>query len=245
MTYNGGFAKYVKVKEKYYYIFNDIVNQYCNKQTAYKLGATIEPTGVAYNGLFVRGGGVRPGGHCAVFGADPVGLATIALLKTSGAAKLFAFETAPERRQLALELGADYVNDPIAMARDGIDSAELLLLEKESRGISLLVECSSPSSANYPVMEHSLAIGGKTIQIGHTLGLTPVDIFNWQWNAGSISGSNGQSGQGIYPDVIALMASGRIDMRKMVTGRYNLEDIEEGVKVTAGKVLVSTSYPRL
>ena len=94
-------------------------------------------------------------------------------------------------------------------------------------------------------MAKSLAIGGKTVQIGHTIGITPVDIFSWQWNAATISGSNGQSGQGIYPDVIALMASGRIDMRKMVTGRYHLEDIQEGMKITSGKVLVSTSYKRL
>ena len=90
-----------------------------------------------------------------------------------------------------------------------------------------------------------MGIRPKTVQIGHTVGITPVDIFNWQWNAASISGSNGQSGQGIYPDVIALMAAGRIDMRKMVTGRFNLEDIEEGMKITAGKVLVSTEYPRI
>lgn len=77
------------------------------------------------------------------------------------------------------------------------------------------------------------------------MGLTPVDIFSWQWNAGSIHGSNGQSGQGIYPDVIALMASGRIDMRKMISGRFNLEDIEEGMKISEGKVLVSTRYDRL
>ena len=61
--------------------------------------------------------------------------------------------------------------------------------------------------------------------------------------------SNGQSGQGIYTDVIALMASGRIDMRKMVTGRVHLEDIEEGLAQAAnrvsGKVLVSMDYPRL
>ena len=94
-------------------------------------------------------------------------------------------------------------------------------------------------------MAKSLAIGGKTVQIGHTPFITPVDIFHWQWNAASISGSNGQSGMGIYPDVIALMAAGRIDMRNMCTGRYNLEDIDEGLKVMAGKVLVSPNYPRL
>ena len=109
----------------------------------------------------------------------------------------------------------------------------------------MFAECAGATKFTYPVMAKSLAIGGKTVQIGHTVGLTPVDIYGWQWNAASISGSNGQSGQGIYPDVIALMASGRIDMRKMVTGRFNLEDIEEGMKITAGKVLVSTEYPRL
>lgn len=31
-----------------------------DKMTAFELGAMIEPTGVAYNGLFVRGGGIRP-----------------------------------------------------------------------------------------------------------------------------------------------------------------------------------------
>jgi Zn-dependent alcohol dehydrogenase len=41
------------------------------------------------------------------------------------------------------------------------------------------------------------------------------------------------------------MASGRIDMRKMISGRFNLEDIEEGFKIMSGKVLVSTEYPRL
>ena len=39
-------------------------------------------------------------------------------------------------------------------------------------------------------------------------------------------GSNGQSGQGIYSDVICMMASGRIDMRHMVTDRVHLEDIK-------------------
>jgi threonine dehydrogenase-like Zn-dependent dehydrogenase len=68
------------------------------------------------------------------------------------------------------------------------------------------------------------------------------------FNAGGISGSNGQSGQGIYSDVIALMASGRIDMRKMVTARFNLEDIQEGLSQAengvSGTVLISMTYPK-
>ncbi len=245
LTYDGGFAEYAVVHAKYCYKLNDIMNYYGgDKMAAFEMGAMIEPTGVAYNGLFVRGGGIRPGGHVAVFGAGPIGLAAISLMKTAGAAKLIAFESVPERIELAKACGADYVYDPTSFATPE-DEAELLMELTNGAGISLFAECAGATKFTYPVMAKALAIGGKTVQIGHTVGITPVDIFNWQWNAASISGSNGQSGQGIYPDVIALMAAGRIDMRKMVTGRFNLEDIEEGMKITAGKVLVSTEYPRI
>lgn len=245
LTYDGGFAEYAAVNAKYCYKLNDIVNFYGgDKMTAFELGAMVEPTGVAYNGLFVRAGGLRPGGHAAVFGCGPIGLAAIQLLKTSGAAKLIAFESVPERMELAKKCGADAVYDPTSF-KDADEQAQLLMDLTNGAGISLFAECAGATKFTYPVMAKSLAIGGKTAQIGHTVGLTPVDVFGWQWNAAIIAGSNGQSGQGIYPDVIALMAAGRIDMRKMCTGRYNLEDIDEGMKIMAGKVLISTEYPRL
>ena len=245
LTYDGGFAEYAVANEKYCYKLNDIMNYYGgDKQTAFELGAMIEHTGVAYNGLFVRGGGIRPGGHVAVFGAGPIGLSAISLMKTAGAAKLIAFESVPARMELAKACGADAVYDPTSF-KNADEQAEFLMDITNGAGISLFAECAGATKFTYPVMAKSLAIGGKTVQIGHTIGLTPVDIYGWQWNAATISGSNGQSGMGIYPDVIALMAAGRIDMRKMVTGRFNLEDIEEGMKITAGKCLVSTNYPRL
>ena len=244
LTYDGGFAEYATVKAKYCYSLNAIVDYYNgDKMAALEMGAMIEPTGVAYNGLFVRGGGIRPGGHAVVFGAGPIGLAAISLLKTSGVAKLIAVESVPERVKLAKDCGADYVLDPTSFESPEAEAEEIMRLT-DGAGVSLFAECAGANKFTYPVMVKCMAIGGKTVQIGHFNSLTPVDMYNWQWNAATISGSNGQSGQGIYPDVIALMASGRIDMRKMVTGRYNLEDIEEGMKITSGKVLVSTSYER-
>ncbi len=248
LTYDGGFAEYVAVREKYCYLLNDIVNYYGDKMTAFELGAMIEPTGVAYNGLFVRAGGIRPGGHVVVFGAGPVGLAAISLMRTSGAAKLICFEITEERRKLALECGADYAFDPIQLSKDGVDQAEMLMDLTNGRGIALFAECSGATHATYPVMEGSLAICGKAVQIGHSIGKTSIDLYPFQFNAASISGSNGQSGQGIYGDVIALMASGRIDMRKMVTNRVHLEDIMKGMEEAAngisGKVLVSIAYEK-
>lgn len=248
LTFDGGFAEYTVVKAKYCYRLNDIVEFYGDKMTACELGAMVEPTGVAYNGLFVRGGGIRPGGHVVVFGAGPIGLAAISLMRTSGAAKLICFETMEERRQLAKKCGADYVFDPILLQQNGTDSSELLMDLTQGRGIAMFAECSGATNATYPIMAGALAISGKTVQIGHSLGKTSIDLYPYMFNAGSISGSNGQSGQGIYNDVIALMANGRIDMRKMVTARVHLEDILKGILQAAnkvsGKVLVSMDYPR-
>jgi threonine dehydrogenase-like Zn-dependent dehydrogenase len=249
LTFDGGFAEYAVVRAKYCYLLNDIVNYYGgDKMVALELGSMIEPTGVAYNGLFVRGGGIRPGGHVVVFGAGPIGLAAISLMKTAGAAKLICFETTEERRQLAKNCGADYVFDPIAMNNEGENPSETLMDLTNGRGIALFAECTGATNATYPIMAGALAIGGKTVQIGHSLGKTSIDLYPFMFNAGGISGSNGQSGQGIYTDVIALMASGRIDMRKTVTGRMHLEDIEEGLAQAgnrvSGKILISMAYSR-
>jgi threonine dehydrogenase-like Zn-dependent dehydrogenase len=149
---------------------------------------------------------------------------------------------------LAKNCGADYVYDPITMDKEGTNPSEVLMDLTNGRGIALFAECTGATNATYPVMAGALAISGKTVQIGHSLGKTSIDLYPWMFNAGGISGSNGQSGQGIYSDVIALMAAGRIDMRKMVTGRLHLEDIEKGMAQAAnrisGKVLISTAYPR-
>jgi scyllo-inosose 3-dehydrogenase len=242
LTFDGGFAELTAIRAKYCYLLNDILALQSDKLGALELGAMIEPTGVAYNGLFVRGGGVRPGGHVVVFGAGPVGLAAVALMRTSGAAKLFCFEVTEERRRLALAMGADKAFDPAKFSADGREAAELLRDETNGRGISLFAECSGATNATYPVMAGALAIGGKTVQIGHSIGKTSIDMYPYMFNAGTISGSNGQSGQGIYTDVIALMASGRIDMRKMVTGRIPIRDMPRGLELSgqrsAGKILV-------
>lgn len=241
LTFDGGFAEYSVIKEKHCYLLNALKEYYGDDVSALEQGAMIEPVGVAYNGLFVCGGLQRPGGHAAVFGAGPVGLAAVALLKTTGVGKLFCFETTEARQKLAKDMGADYVVDPTK-----VDGAEYLMDMTKGQGIRTFAECAGANPATYPVMEGALEIGGKTCQIGHRVGKTSVDMYKFMWNAARISGSNGQSGCGIYPDVINLMSAGRIDMRKAITGRVSLEDIQKGLDASsqgaAGKILVSTMY---
>ncbi|MDR1612445.1 MAG: alcohol dehydrogenase catalytic domain-containing protein [Planctomycetota bacterium] len=246
LTFDGGFAEFAAIKARHCYTLNDLKSYYGDDVSALEQGAMIEPVGVAYNGLFVCGGLQRPGGHAAVFGAGPVGLAAVALLKAAGVGKLFCFETTPERQKLARDLGADHIVNPVAMTEKGEDPAEFLMDMTNGQGIRTFAECAGANPATYPIMEGALGIGGKTCQIGHRVGKTPVDMYKFMWNAARVSGSNGQSGCGIYPDVINLMAAGRIDMRKAITGRVSLENIQEGLdrssRGAAGKILVSARY---
>jgi threonine dehydrogenase-like Zn-dependent dehydrogenase len=67
----------------------------------------------------------------------------------------------------------------------------------------------------------------------------------FQVRRGQFFGSQGHSGDEIFPNVIRLMASGAIDTRKMITARYTLEQAVEAIQRsgsrTDGKILVKPS----
>ncbi|SPT51237.1 Uncharacterised protein [Actinomadura madurae] len=64
-----------------------------------RVGAVVEPTSVAFHGMFLRAGGFRPGDHVAVFGCGPVGLAAVGPARACGARRRVSrgHRTAPGR----------------------------------------------------------------------------------------------------------------------------------------------------
>lgn len=249
LSQDGGFAEYVAVRAKYCFKLNDIAENLGDKMAALEAGALVEPTSVAYNGLFIRGGGFQPGGHVVVFGAGPIGLAAIALARTCGAAKIIAVEITPERQVLAKKMGADYVYNPIELEKNGFLLSDIIMDITKGRGAAMFVEAAGNTLATYPVISKSLAINGKAVQIGLVKGDTPVDLVAFQLKGAHISVSNGHSGHGIFPSVISLMASRRIDMRQIITSRVPLAETEKAIKfatnTTDGKVLVSQHYDKI
>ncbi|MGC9063314.1 MAG: alcohol dehydrogenase catalytic domain-containing protein, partial [bacterium] len=112
-TINGAFAEYIVIGAKYCWKIDGIATRYGDRDKAFEAGALVEPTSVAYNGMFVRAEGFKPGGYVVVFGAGPIGLASIALAKAAGASKIVSFEVSAKRRELARLMGAEYVYNPI------------------------------------------------------------------------------------------------------------------------------------
>lgn len=238
---NGGFAIYCAVKEKFCCNINNIAEFYGDKMAALELGALAEPTCVAYSGMIINGGGVRPGDTVVIFGAGPIGLASIAVAKASGAGKIIVFDTKEEKLALAKQMGATHVYHSLQVTPSTVVNDLTNHL-----GANMIVECAGAFQATYPEICKMLAIEARIIQLGISSKTAPVDITALQVKNARLQGSLGHAGNGIYPSVLSMMASGNLDMRKMVTGRYSLEHIEDAIaaarKPESGKVLVSFRY---
>ena len=183
-----------------------------------------------------------------VFGVGPIGLASIELARAFGAAKIFAFNTNPARDTLAVKMGADYVFNPNELLKQGTSAGQVVLEETGGIGAGMVVEATGKFSSVYPEIIQCIGIGAKVVQLG--IGATSVTFDGGpllRKNA-TVVGSLGQAGSDIFPSVLRLMAAGRIDMRKMITGRYALDHVAQAItdsgkrELGHGKVMVSQHY---
>jgi hypothetical protein len=244
-TINGAQAEALAIGAKYCWKINVLVERYGTKEKAYEAGALCEPTSVAYNAMFSRAEGFKPGGHVVVFGTGPIGFASIALARASGAAKIIAFEVAPIRQELARKVGADVVLDPGALERQGTKPRDAILELTEGEGAAMLVEAAGAPPRTIPEMEAAMAVGGKIVMIGRASERAPVYLEHFQTHAAQIYGAQGHSGYGNFPSVIRLMASGRIDLTPIITSRFPLDQgvqaIEKATRREDGKVMIKAA----
>jgi len=236
-TIPGAFAEYIAIGAKYCWKLNALMDRFGDEDKVYEAGALVEPSSVAYNCVFVRAGGFRPGAYVAVYGLGPIGLAVAAECKASGAAKVIGFELAASRRELAKKVGADYVFDPRQ-----VTPHEVVMDLTEGQGADLHVEAAGAPQVTVPEMEKSLAINGKIAQVGRAATRVPMYLETLQVRRGQVFGSQGHSGDAIFPNVIRMMASGLIDMTQIITARYDLDEVVDAIarSVTRedGKIMV-------
>jgi len=236
-TIPGAFANYVAVDEKFCWKIDAIAERFGSEEEAYEVGALTEPTCVAYNAMFERAGGFRPGHYVSVFGAGPIGLAAIGLAKASGAGIIAAFEISPQRLELAKQVGADFAYDP----RE-VSASEVLMDLSKGVGFDFHVEAAGVPELLIPEMEKAMAINGKLVQIGRAAKRVPMYLETFQVRRAQAFGAQGHSGHETFPNVIRMVAAGRLDLSPIITARYGLEEtvqaIAKSVERADGKILV-------
>jgi scyllo-inosose 3-dehydrogenase len=236
-TFDGAHAEYVVTRAKYCWPIGEMLST-LGEERGFQAAALVEPTSVAYVGMFVQAS-FLPGANVAVIGGGPIGLAAIGLAGAAGAGRVVAFETVDTRRHLAGEMGADAVYDPLSLDDGGM--AEAAIEETKGLGIDMWVEASGAQGV-IDAATGALAPTGTVVLIGRGPHRASIDPERLVVTGGGLRGSLGHSGAGTFGNVIRLMASGRLDMSRIVTNPVGLDGALGGLERLkdreAGKYMV-------
>ena len=215
-TIPGAMAQYLPVRAKYCWKLDEVAERF-GEEEALVMGAMVEPTGVSYQGLFNRLHNWQPGNNVVIFGAGPIGLAAQALVIAAGAANVIVFDPSESRRAFAENMGATAALDPTV-----VDLDDAIMQHTFGSGVDYVVECAGVADLTIEPLDRCLAVNASIIDIGMGETNPTLPIVAYKRMGVQLAGSLGHAG-GPFQHVIRLMASGRIDMRKMVSERMPLE----------------------
>lgn len=238
LTCDGAFAEYLTVKARFCWKVGELSAAYSDDDLM-KVGTLIEPLGCAYNGIVVSGGGVTPGAYAVVYGAGPIGLGAVSLLRTTGAAKIIVVDIMDERLALASRMGADHTIN--ASRTDRID--EQIMQLTAGWGADIQVEAAGSARKLIPLIQTLTAKRGQIVYLGRAEAVATLELNRMVSGAQGLVGARGHSGYGIFPNVIRLIAGRRLHgVLDMVTDVYGFGSIPEALAAsslrTGGKILI-------
>jgi len=183
--------------------------------------------GMTAYGAVTRAGQVEPGQSVAVVGSGGIGSSVIQVAAASGAGMIVAVDISDEKLARAIELGATHTvnslaTDPVAAVRaitGGVDVAF------EALGLP----------ATFRQASEMLADGGRMVAIGIGAGRASaeVEITPLVRRGHTIVGSFGGRTRVDLPAVIAMSTEGSLDVGRLVTRQFSLEDADEAYRALA------------
>jgi alcohol dehydrogenase len=176
-------------------------------------------------------GKVRIGDIVAVFALGPIGLCAAAGARLMGATTIIGVDTVPERLAMARSLGVDHVVDFKAA-----DPVEEIMRLTDGRGVDVAIEALGTQQTFESCLK-VLRPGGTLSSLGVYSGdLTiPLGAFAAGLGDHKIVTTLCPGGKERMRRLMDVVASGRVDLRSMVTHRYPLERIEEAYELFANQ----------
>ncbi len=186
-------------------------------------------------GAVLNSGQLRAGQSCAIVGLGGVGLAGLLGAVAAGARQVIAVDLAPDKRDIALGLGATHAIDP---AEEG---AADRLREISGGGVDLAVELAGSARAlrfAYDICKR----GGTTVTAGlpHPSDELVISATSLTVSEKTLRGSYVGSCVPLrdIPAFAALMMSGKLPIERLMTHRIRLEEINEGFeRLAAGAAI--------
>ena len=168
-------------------------------------------------------GGVRIGDTVAVFAQGPIGLCATAGARLMGATTIIAVDGVPARLETAKRLGADHAVDFKA-----VDPVDAITELTGGRGVDVAIEALG-TQRTFESCLRVLRPGGTLSSLGvYSSDLTiPLGAFAAGLGDHRIVTTLCPGGKERMRRLMGVVASGRVDLRPMVTHRFRLDEIEE------------------
>lgn len=190
----------------------------------YADGAMLEPLGVAIHALDL--GKLKAGMTVGVFGCGPIGLLIVQAARLAGAANIIATDILPHRLDAAKSFGAN----PALLAADGSHLDEIRAATK-GRGVDIAFEAAGKQEAVDDAFDAVLP-GGKVILAG----IPDDDRTSFSASTARRKGLTIKLVRRMkhtYPRAIDLVSRGLVDVRSLITHRFQLDQAVEAFQVAA------------
>jgi threonine 3-dehydrogenase len=222
----GAFAEYVKIPAD-----NAILN---SKDVAPEYLSIQEPLGNAVHTVL---SGEIIGKSIAVVGCGPIGLLAVNVAKASGARKIIAIEVNEYRLNLAKELGATVLINPLKE-----DVIKRVLEETDALGVDVVAEMSGNKIAIQNALKY-IKLGGRMSMLGIPNDDVEINVADDIVFKGiTINGIVGRQMYKTWDQVAGLIESGNLDLDKVVTHRFTFDEFEKGMELmkqgNCGKVIL-------
>lgn len=184
---------------------------------SYAEGAMVEPLAVGMHAA--NKAQIKPGDVAIVIGAGPIGMVTALAALAGGCSQVVMTDVQQPKLDLAATLGPIR---PVNVTKENL--VEVVSGLTEGWGADIVFECSGNEKAAAAVFE-PLAPAGRVIYVGMPLQPIAYDVVAAQVKEARIEHVFRYAH--VYPRALALMGSGKIDVKPLITNKFEFKDSVE------------------
>jgi threonine dehydrogenase-like Zn-dependent dehydrogenase len=176
-------------------------------------------------------GGIRIGDTVVVFAQGPIGLCATAGAKLKGASRIIVVDGVPTRLAMAKRLGADIVVDYTR-----VNPIDEIMRLTNGQGADVAIEALG-TQQTFESCLRVLKPGGTLSSLGVYSGKLslPLDAFAAGLGDHKIITTLCPGGKERMRRLMNVVASGRVDLKSMVTHRFRLDQIEQAYDLFANQ----------
>jgi threonine 3-dehydrogenase len=224
---DGSFAEYVKIPEQNAWPIP--------REVPTETASILEPLGNAVHAAFAAD---IAGNDVTIFGCGPVGLSAVALTSVSGALSVTAVDINEYRLRLAAKMGASKTIN----SREQ-DAVAEIHADTEGRGAGVVLEMSGNDEAIRNAFR-TVRNGGTVILFGLPSREVKLNVADdLIFKEAHIRGIVGREIFKTWYKLEALLKSGKVDLRPLITHRMSLNQLDDAMKLVGsgncGKIVLT------